>query len=84
MLKVIVFLPLIAALIAGLGGRVIGNFGAKLVTTGALFVSAIGSWWLFKEVLVGDQVGYLETVSNWIVSGDLQVAWSLSAPSSAI
>ena len=35
----IVFLPLLAALVAGLGNRAIGNGPAKLVTTGALFVA---------------------------------------------
>ena len=41
MIQLIVFLPLLAAIIAGLGGRVIGNVPAKLITTGALFASAI-------------------------------------------
>ncbi|MEA3034217.1 MAG: NADH-quinone oxidoreductase subunit, partial [Sphingomonadales bacterium] len=35
----IVFLPLLAAIVAGLGNRMIGNFAAKLITTGALFGS---------------------------------------------
>ena len=71
MITLIVFLPLIAALIAGLGGRWIGNFAAKLVTTGALFLSAAVSWWLFKEILTGDQIGYVQPVATWIVSGEL-------------
>ena len=40
-IKLIVFLPLIAALIAGLGGRWIGATAAKVVTTGALMIGAI-------------------------------------------
>ena len=36
----IVFLPLLAAIVAGLGGRWIGKTAAKVVTTGALFVGA--------------------------------------------
>ena len=35
--KLMVFLPLIAAIIAGLGGRWIGTTASKIVTTGALF-----------------------------------------------
>ena len=31
--QLIVFLPLVAALVAGLGNRMIGNAAAKLVTT---------------------------------------------------
>ena len=41
MIQLLVFLPLVAALIAGLGGRIIGRTPAKLVTTFALFVSAL-------------------------------------------
>ncbi len=39
-IEIIVFLPLLAALIAGFGNRVIGNVPAKAITTGALFGSA--------------------------------------------
>ena len=37
----IVFLPLLAAIIAGLGGRAIGQTASKLVTTGALMIGAV-------------------------------------------
>ena len=37
-LQLIVFLPLLAAIVAGLGGPWIGKTAAKAVTTGALFV----------------------------------------------
>ena len=37
----IVFLPLIAAIIAGLGGRVIGKTASKVLTTGALMIGAV-------------------------------------------
>ena len=36
MIQAIVFLPLLAAIIAGLGNRMLGNLPAKLLTTGAL------------------------------------------------
>ena len=48
MVQLIVFLPLFAALVAGLGNRLIGNFAAKLVTTAALFVSMLLSWPIFS------------------------------------
>ena len=41
----IVFLPLIAAMVAGLGGRVIGKTASKVVTTGALMIGALLSQW---------------------------------------
>ena len=42
MYAAIVFLPIIASAIAGLGQRFIGARASELVTTGALFVSAGG------------------------------------------
>ena len=53
-LKLIVFLPLIAAIIAGLGGRVIGKTASKVVTTGALMIGAILSWVIFVDFLSGN------------------------------
>ena len=41
MILFIVFLPLAAAIIAGLGQRAIGAPASKLLTTGALFVAAM-------------------------------------------
>jgi NADH-quinone oxidoreductase subunit L len=78
MVQLIVFLPLIAAIIAGLFGRWIGNTAAKVITTGALFVGAALSWPIFIGFLTGAyHGGWVEPVLNWISSGDLQVAWSL-------
>ena len=54
MIQAIVFLPLLAALVAGLGGRVIGKVPAKLVTTSALFVSCALSWPIFFDYIAGD------------------------------
>jgi NADH-quinone oxidoreductase subunit L len=75
--KLIVFLPLLAAIVAGLGGRWIGNFAAKLVTTAALFAAAALSWPIFFDFLSGDTQAMVVTVAEWIKSGDLDVRWSL-------
>ena len=72
----IVFLPLVAALIAGLGGRWIGNFAAKLITTGALFVGAVLSWWILIGYLTGD-TPYVAPIVTWIASGNLVADWAL-------
>ena len=76
MLQIIVFLPLLAAIIAGLGNRALGNSVAKSLTTGALFISAILSWILFFQVGFGD-TSYTQPVFEWFRSGDLIVNWSL-------
>jgi NADH-quinone oxidoreductase subunit L len=73
----IVFLPLLAAIVAGLGGRLIGNFASKLVTTGALFVSMFLSWPIFLSFLSGTAEAGSVQVLPWILSGDLVVNWSL-------
>ncbi len=77
MIQAIVFLPLVAALVAGLGARLIGNMAAKAVTTGALFLSAVLSWPIFFSYLLGDAQATVVPVLEWINSGDLQVDWSL-------
>ena len=45
----IVFLPLLAAIVAGLGNKAIGFVPAKLITTGALFSSQIN-----REIAAAD------------------------------
>ena len=72
----IVFLPIIASLIAGLFGRVIGARASELVTTGALFVSAALSLAAFYDVtLMGHS--HLVQVLPWIYSGDLRADWTI-------
>lgn len=53
MYSAIVFLPLVGAIIAGFGGRVIGDRGAQIVTCGAMIVSSILAIVAFWEVAVG-------------------------------
>ncbi len=76
-IQLIVFLPLLAAIVAGFGNRVIGNFAAKVVTTGALFAACALSWPIFIGFLTGAQTEQVVPVLTWIMSGDLQFDWSL-------
>jgi NADH-quinone oxidoreductase subunit L len=73
----LVFLPLLAALITGLGGRVIGNTAAKVVTTGALFASGALAWPIFLGFLGGESEAQVVPVLTWINSGAMAVDWSL-------
>jgi NADH-quinone oxidoreductase subunit L len=77
MIQLIVFLPLLAAIVAGLGNRAIGNVAAKSLTTGALFVSCALSWPIFIGFLTGAETAHVEPVFTWIRSGTLDVAWAL-------
>ncbi len=76
-IKLIVFLPLLAAIIAGLGNRMIGNVAAKAVTTAALFISCALSWPIFLAFMGGSAEAHVVPVLDFIRSGDLNVQWSL-------
>jgi NADH-quinone oxidoreductase subunit L len=73
----IVFLPLIAAIVAGLFGRWIGKTAAKVVTTGALFIGAFLSWPIFLQYIGGSAGPVVVPVVTWIQSGTLTVDWAL-------
>jgi len=74
---IIVFAPLLAAIIAGFGNRALGNTGAKLVTTGALFLSAGLSWPIFIGFLTGSASAEVVPVLQWVQSGDMAFDWEL-------
>jgi NADH-quinone oxidoreductase subunit L len=76
-IQLLVFLPLLMALVAGLGGRVIGHKAAKIVTTGGLFVSAGLSWAVFSQFWLSGAAATTVPVLDWIQSGDLSVQWAL-------
>ncbi|MGC2523064.1 MAG: NADH-quinone oxidoreductase subunit L [Stellaceae bacterium] len=72
----VVFLPLVAAIIAGFFGRAIGDRGSQLVTCGALLVSAALGIVLFRDILAAPQPQIIPLFS-WIVAGGVDVAWSI-------
>lgn len=76
-IQLIVFLPLLAAIVAGFGNRIIGNVPAKLVTTGALFLSCALSWPIFISYVAGTATPEVVPVLQWIQSGDLNFDWAL-------
>ena len=73
----IVFLPLLAALVAGLGNRQLGNVPAKAITTGALFISCALSWPIFIGFLSGSAEAHVVPVLQWVQSGTLSFDWAL-------
>ena len=76
MAVLVVFLPLVAAAVAGFFGRWIGDRGAQIVTCGALLASMVLAIPLFRAILAQDgaQVVHLAT---WIAAGGVDVEWSL-------
>jgi len=73
----IVFLPLLAALVAGLTNKAAPPVFAKAVTTGALFVSAALSWPIFLGFVGGSSEASVVPVLTWIQSGTLAFDWAL-------
>jgi len=77
----IVFLPLLAAIVTGLGNRALGNTVAKSITTASLFASCALSWPIFIAFLGGEATATVVPVLDFIHSGDLNVAWALRVDS---
>lgn len=74
MTSIILFAPLIGAIIAGFGWRVIGERAAQLLTTGILFLAAFLSWIVFFTLPAETQH---IPVMDWIVSGDFVAEWAI-------
>src|SRR5258708_12931088 len=78
-IKLIVLLPLLAAAIAGLFCRIIGDRPAQIVTCAALLIAAALSIFVFVRIGFGPENAKLVVVKlfTWIDSGTLTVDWSL-------
>jgi NADH-quinone oxidoreductase subunit L len=72
----IVFLPLLGAVIAGLFGRFLGDKGAEYTATLLLVAAAILSCFVFADVALGGNAKTI-AIANFITSGDLVIDWSL-------
>ena len=72
-LLTIVLAPLAAALLAGLGGRVIGRAGAHSVTILAVAVSFALSTWVLLQLLTGEMQTFDGPVYTWLVSDGIRM-----------
>jgi len=79
-IKILVFAPLVAALITGLFVRNIGDRPAQLITSGSMVISAILAGIIFNSVVLGGNT-YLVPVMEWIKSGNIDVRWALKVDS---
>jgi NADH-quinone oxidoreductase subunit L len=72
----VVFLPLVASIVVGFFGRAIGDRGSQLITCGALLLAAVLGIFVFRDILA---IGEAQVIplTNWIVAGGVDVAWSL-------
>jgi len=74
MATLILFAPLIGALICGFGWRIIGEAAAQWTATGLLFLSAFLSWIVF---LTHDGVTHQIEILRFIESGALATEWAI-------
>jgi NADH-quinone oxidoreductase subunit L len=72
----VVFLPLVAAIVAGFFGRAIGDRGSQVVTCGALLLSAALGIVVFRDILAAPEPQVIP-LFNWIVAGGVSVTWSI-------
>ncbi len=72
--KIILFAPLVGAIIAGFGWRQIGERNAQILTTSLLFLAAALSWIVFFTH--GPETQHI-TIMRWIESGALSTEWSI-------
>ncbi|MFP4359400.1 MAG: NADH-quinone oxidoreductase subunit L [Alphaproteobacteria bacterium] len=75
MYGLIVFLPLLGAIIAGFFGNVIGDRASQVVTSALVVVAAILSGVAIFTVPYGEP--FTVELATWIVSGSLGVDWAL-------
>src|SRR5579862_131233 len=72
-LLAIPLLPLLASLLAGLGGKVIGRAGAAAVTIVAVAISCILSCGVLKYLLVDHGAPVDQTVYTWLVTDGVRL-----------
>ena len=73
----IVFLPLLGAIIAGFFGNKIGDRGAQIVTCSLLIVSAVLSCISFATIGFGEEKLKVIELFTWFDSGAFEASWAL-------
>jgi NADH-quinone oxidoreductase subunit L len=74
MTTIILFAPLIGALICGFGWRFIGEFAGQVITTGLVFLAALLSWIIF---LTFDGTTQQIVIMRWFDVGSFGAEWAI-------
>jgi NADH-quinone oxidoreductase subunit L len=74
MVTIILFAPLVGALICGFGWRFTGEFAGQVISTGLLFLAALLSWIVFLAPTTATEHIVL---MRWIESGSLSTEWGI-------
>jgi NADH-quinone oxidoreductase subunit L len=76
----IIALPLLASIISGFFGKIIGDRNAEIITSLFVTISAIFSAIVLYEVIFNQYQDNI-TIAKWISSGSLDVNWSMKIDS---
>jgi len=71
---IILFAPLVGALICGFGWKLIGEKAGQYVATGLLFLAALLSWIVFLSF--DGETQHIQ-ILRWIESGSLSTDWAI-------
>ncbi|GAB5434663.1 MAG: NADH-quinone oxidoreductase subunit L [Epibacterium sp.] len=71
---ILLFAPLVGAVICGFGHKIIGEKAAMWTATGLLFLTALLSWIVFISF---DGETRIIEIFRWIESGSLSTSWSI-------
>jgi NADH-quinone oxidoreductase subunit L len=74
---VLVLLPLIGSMIAGMFGRRIGDVPSMAITTGFLFISCALGWTVFYKEIFGGWPHFIAHIAPFIQVGDFKSDWSV-------
>jgi NADH-quinone oxidoreductase subunit L len=74
---IVVFAPLLGAVIAGLFGRRIGDRASQTVTTGLLILACLLSWVIFSQWTWGGLEPFTLSLAKFIQVGAFQSNWSI-------
>ena len=76
MAHLVVFGPLLAAIIAGLFQKQIGDRAAQLITTGSTITAALASAYLLFDVAYAGNARTYE-LASWMAVGSFEVSWAI-------
>ena len=71
---ILLFAPLVGAILCGFGWRLFGEMAAQVIATALLFLSCLLSWVIF---LGFDGQTYVVDLFTWIASGTLDTSWQI-------
>ncbi len=74
--KLTLFLPLLAAVVSGFFGNMIGNRYSQIITSLFVSISALLSIYIFYDVTINSYSNNI-IIAKWIHSGMLDVNWSI-------